>query len=159
MKDKTVDTVKIIKANISHLNDVAPLFVLYREFYNGFPEHEASKEFIKQRLTNNESTIFIAYFDNNGEKTACGFVQLYPSFSSVSAKRSIILNDLYVDEAYRQKGIARRLMETAKEYAQSQQANGLSLSTAHDNVNAQALYESLGYEQDKQYLHYFLSIK
>jgi ribosomal protein S18 acetylase RimI-like enzyme len=80
-------------------------------------------------------------------------------FSSISAKRILVLNDLYVDEPFRKSGAAKSLMEKALEYAQRQKAYALSLSTAHDNYNAKALYESLGYKQDKHYLHYVLSIE
>ena len=96
--------------------------------------------------------------------TACedgqivGFTQLYPSFSSVSMKRIWILNDLFVVATHRKKGIARLLMETAKQYAQEAGAVRIVLATKISNNLAQALYESLGYIKDEEFYHYSLSL-
>ena len=83
---------------------------------------------------------------------------MYPSFSSVSAKRSWILNDLYVAAGSRRSGVARTLMNAAKDFAIGTGAKGLSLSTARSNVIAQALYESLGYEKDSDFYSYYLRV-
>lgn len=102
--------------------------------------------------------IFVAYQKYEGKKIAVGFIQLYPTFSSISAQQSLILNDLFVDSSARKLGVAKALMAQAKAYGEQIGAKGLALSTAMDNVNAQALYEGLNYQRDNSYFHYFLSI-
>ena len=76
-------------------------FDLYRLFYGQESNLEGAKEFLKERLVNEESVVFIAFDENN----PIGFVQLYPSFSSVSMERSWVLNDLYVKETARTKRV------------------------------------------------------
>ena len=50
-----------------------------------------AKQFIV-RMKNGESVIYLAMDDNN---EAMGFVQLYPSFTSVGMNKMWILNDLW----------------------------------------------------------------
>lgn len=47
-------------------------------------------------------------------------------------------------------------MNRAKEHAQSEDALGLTLSTTTDNLVAQRLDESLGYERDTTFYQYNL---
>ena len=49
-------------------------------------------------------------------------------------------------------------MNAAKDFVISTDAKGISLETAPDNVNAQALYESLGYEKSSGFYSYYLSV-
>jgi len=143
---------KIIEANIKHLDEVARLFNLYRIFYKQPDDLERAHQFIKGRMEMNESTIFVS---DNADGTLSGFVQLYPSFCSVSTISILILYDLYVDPDIRTKGIGRALMNKAREYAQENGFKRLELSTAKDNFIGQSLYESLGYEVDEEFLHFY----
>ncbi len=143
------------KAHSGDVKTLAPLFDAYRVFYEKESNLSLAEQFLKERLENDESVIFLVKTE---EGECAGFVQLYPVFSSLSAQRSWILNDLYVVEKHRGSGAARLLMEAAKEYARKTGANGIALETAPDNAPARALYESLGYQEEKGFLHYFLSL-
>ena len=146
---------KIVQAEIEHLREVSRLFNLYRIFYKEKDDLDNAKQFIKQRLENGDSTIFISI---NDDASLNGFVQLYPSFCSVSMIPILILYDLFVDPDIRTKGIGRSLMNKAEQYAQENGFKRLELSTAKDNFIGQSLYESLGYEVDDEFLHYSLEI-
>jgi len=146
---------KIIEANIKHLDEVARLFNLYRIFYEQPDDLERAHQFIKGRMEMKESIIFVS---DNADGTLSGFVQLYPSFCSVSTIPMLILYDLFVEPDTRTKGIGRSLMNKAGQYAQENGFKRLELSTAKDNFIGQSLYESLGYEVDDEFLHYSLEI-
>ena len=146
---------KIIEANFKHLDEVARLFNLYRIFYKQPDDLERAHRFIKGRMEMKESIIFVS---DNADGTLSGFVQLYPSFCSVSTISILILYDLFVDPDIRTKGIGRALMNKAKGYAQENGFKRLELSTAKDNFIGQSLYESLGYEVDEEFLHYSIEI-
>lgn len=143
------------RASLEDAKNVATLFNDYRVFYKQESDITVALKFISERLDRNESVIFCA---QDAKGVLIGFTQLYPNFSSVSAKRSWILNDLYVSSAARRLGVARKLMNAAKDFAISTDAKGISLETAPDNVNAQALYESLGYEKSSGFYSYYLSV-
>jgi ribosomal protein S18 acetylase RimI-like enzyme len=138
-------------ATINDLHSLTPLFDSYRGFYKQESNLEAARHFLKERLLNQDSVVFIAFDESN----PVGFVQLYPSFSSVSMKRSWVLNDLYVNEAARKKGFGEKLIKKAIEYAEETGAKGLLLETGHDNVKAQRLYEKVGFKKESNYFYYF----
>jgi len=146
---------EIVKATLDELDLVTPLFDAYRVFYGQGSDLNIARDFIKARLESQESVIFLAV-GSQGE--ALGFTQLYPSFSSVSAARTWILNDLYVTDSARKQGVATQLMNAAKKLATEGEVKGLALETAEDNVNAQKLYESLGYKKELGAYHYFLDL-
>jgi ribosomal protein S18 acetylase RimI-like enzyme len=89
---------------------------------------------------------------------ALGFTQLYPLFSSVRMVRTWLLNVLFVAAGARRQGVAKALLEAAATQARNLGAASLSLSTALDNAPAQALYESLGWQRDRQFCSYDLTL-
>ena len=143
------EMVNIIEAHLEQLPDLVPLFDCYRMFYRQKSDFVGGREFLRERLSQKEAVIYIAYVDEN----AVGFVQLFPLFSSVSMQRMFVLNDLYVEENYRGQGIATALIDKAKELVVSMGQKGLALQTEQDNP-AQKLYEHLGFKRDPD-LHYF----
>jgi ribosomal protein S18 acetylase RimI-like enzyme len=147
--------ISIKRATLNNINEVSELFNAYRVFYKQESDLALANSFITQRLINKDSVIFCAYDDNDN---ALGFTQLYPTFSSVSARKSWVLNDLYVSSSARRLGAGKKLMEMAKLFAIETNAKGIALETCKNNVNAQALYESLGYEKEGSVYHYFLSL-
>jgi len=138
------------QATIQDLEQLVPLFDGYRQFYGRASDVAAAREFLLARFTHNESTLFIAH---EGERTI-GFTQLYPSFSSISLARIFVLNDLFVHEHARRKGVASALLSAAVNFATALGADRLSLSTAITNDAAQALYHSAGWKRDDQFLAY-----
>jgi ribosomal protein S18 acetylase RimI-like enzyme len=83
-----------------------------------------------------------------------GFAQLYPVFSSVSAQSAWILNDLFVDSAWRRRGVAAALLTAVLEHGKNTRAAWMSLQTAPDNQAAQALYKRFGFVPDDTYLSF-----
>lgn len=148
-------TILIQQANPNDVDRIAPVFDAYRMFYQQQSDLDLARRFLFERLTNQESILFFAS-DASGQ--ALGFVQLYPSYSSVSVQRLWILNDLYVQQSARRQGIARKLMDRAREFAIDTKAKGLFLETAHDNYQGQSLYTSLGYQKNSEY-YYFLDLR
>lgn len=144
------------EATHQDVDTLAPLFDAYRQFYERPSNLSLAREFLAARLERAESVIFLAL---DGD-AAIGFVQLYPLFSSTSAEpgRWWMLNDLFVVPAARGRGVGRLLMNRARKLAADTDARGLELATARTNVTAQALYESLGYRRDDEFLHYELHL-
>ncbi|MEP7373054.1 MAG: GNAT family N-acetyltransferase [Chitinophagaceae bacterium] len=137
----------IRQATIDDLDQLAILFAKYREFYEQPYEPDASGNFLEERISKEESVIFIAL-----DKDAyAGFTQLYPSFSSVGLKKIWILNDLFVSAEHRQKGIAQALINRVIEYSKLTGRKKVVLSTAYDNFTARKLYEKLGFSREDFY--------
>lgn len=99
------------------------------------------------------------FFAEGAAGQALGFVQLFPTFSSIEAHRTWLLGDLFSAPAARGRGVGKQLMNTARAFALLSGAKGLTLETATDNHVAQRLYESLGYVRDSGYYTYCLDLK
>lgn len=147
---------KIFKAESVDLQTSSLLFDLYRQFYEQKSDINSAKEFLSERILNNESVIFLAVCEQAND--GMGFVQLYPSFSSVSLKKIWILNDLFVHKSHRRKGVAEALIEKSRMLCIETDAKGLILETHKSNADAQRLYDKTGFKKDEDHFYYILSV-
>ncbi len=146
--------IKIVRATGANLEQIAPLFDAYREFYRQESDLEGARSFLTMRFLKSDSIILLAFVD----KVPVGFTQLYHTFSSVSMKPSYILNDLYVRKEYRGQGVAAELLEEAKTLAKANNQKGIALETEKNNP-AQKLYERLDWAKDNELFHYYWTNK
>lgn len=143
--------VTIKKATIEDLDSIASLFDAYRIFYRKESDLDAASVFIKERITNNESIIYLAFI----EDVPVGFTQLYPIFSSTRMKRVWLLNDLYVDKKHRGKGISKMLLNQSKQLAKDTKAAAVVLETEKSNDIGNQLYPSAGFTIEDDVNHYY----
>lgn len=135
-------------ATLNDLDQLAPLFVAYRQFYGQHSDLKVTRQFLSDRLGRDELVILIAE-DRIG--TVVGFVQLYPNFSSILAAPMYLLSDLFVVPEVRRRGVGTLLLQSAVETARAAGAVRVELATAITTVSAQRLYESLGWQRDEFY--------
>src|SRR5258706_3525813 len=122
--------VTVRQATIFDLDLIAPLFDAYRQFYRKPSDLGLARRFLLERFQHNQSIILLALQQDGA---AVGFTQLFPSFSSVSAARSFILNDLYVRPETRRKRDGALLLDPAASFSPAVAAVRLTLSTAVTN--------------------------
>ncbi len=164
---------EIVRAGLEDVEIVAPLFDAYRQFYKLPSKEEAARRYLHARLVKDEAVIFLALEESsagepaarsfkrsahNAHRAALGFTLLYPTWSSLSLRRWWNLNDLYVVPEARKRGVARALMERARQLAEETGASGLGLETAKNNYPAQQLYEQLGWKRDEEFFRYELHV-
>jgi GNAT superfamily N-acetyltransferase len=149
-----MNPIQIEYADLTDLDTLVPLFNAYRMFYEQPSNPESARAYLGERLCLRESVILLATRGDQG----IGFVQLYPGFSSIDMRRQWTLEDLFVVESSRQAGVARTLMDAARRHAEQTGAVRLALATSRANHKAQALYETLGYSLDNEYLVYTLDL-
>jgi GNAT superfamily N-acetyltransferase len=145
---------EIKRAALTDLDQLAPLFDAYRMFYEQPQDAALARRFLHERIERDQSVVLLAMNDD----AAVGFTQLYPTFSSVRAARVWVLNDLYVDQSARRQGVAQALLTAAAMFARDDGAIRLELETTPDNRNAQALYESGGWQLYDGTLRYHLAL-
>ncbi|MEO8146284.1 MAG: GNAT family N-acetyltransferase [Bacteroidia bacterium] len=146
----------IKRATLDDLNSLAELFDSYRNFYKKESAIEEAKQFLKERITNNESVIFVSF---NQQNIMTGFVQLYPLFSSTRMKRLWLLNDLFVRADYRGLRISVALINKAKHLCYETNACGLTLETAKTNDIGNQLYPLMEFILDEDHNFYYWDIK
>jgi GNAT superfamily N-acetyltransferase len=142
-----MSSITVRQAVLSDLEELAVLFNKYREFQGQAGDLPAAQDFLRARFNHGESVIFVAHRVSE----PAGFAQLYPSYSSVSLARVFVLNDLFVHESGRRKGVASKLLEAVEDYAWSLGAVRVTLNVARNNEHGQALYEALGWRRDRQF--------
>jgi ribosomal protein S18 acetylase RimI-like enzyme len=143
-------TDSVRRASIQDLDRLVPLFDAYRQFYGQHSDLIVAQQFLNDRLVRNESVVLIA---EDGAGRAVGFVQLYPTFSSILAAPMYVLSDLFVISIVRRRGVGTRLLVSAAETARMAGAVRLELATAITNISAQKLYVALGWQKDDFYLY------
>jgi L-amino acid N-acyltransferase YncA len=104
--------VTVRQATIFDLDLIAPLFDAYRQFYRKPSDLGLARRFLLERFQHNQSIVLLAL---QRDGSAIGFTQLFPSFSSVSAARIFILNDLYVRPEGRRKRVGSLLLAVLDE--------------------------------------------
>ncbi len=107
------------------------------------------------RAPEHEGVQLIAWDDDEG--TPLGFATIFWSWSTLSAGRLAVMNDLYVTEAARGTGLADALIAACRDQARAHGAVKLAWSTALDNHRAQAVYDRVG-GQRSQWLDYDLRV-
>lgn len=145
-----MNNLSVRQATLADLSALSKLFDRYRQYQGQASESAAAHSFLRARLENAESVLFIA----ESEGKAMGFAQLFPSFSSISLQRVFILNDLFVAESGRRQGTATALLLAVEAYAWSLNAARLTLNVARLNPAAQGLYEARGWKQDDVFFMY-----
>ncbi len=140
----------------SQYEELLPMIAAYQGFYgNNDICTERNREFFRRFIAPSDDGILIGAWrdsESPGDDRArklIGYACLYWHFSSTRAVETVLLNDLYVDEAVRGEGIGRALIEASAEVAKKRGAHHLEWSTRPDNVTAQRLYASTGAERSE----------
>ena len=149
-----MSSITIRQAVLADLDAVAILFDGYRQFYGQTSDEAAAKTFLQARFEHGQSVVLLA--ESQGQTV--GFTQLYPSFSSVSMARVFVLNDLFVAPSARRLGVGEALLAAAADHSRQLGAVRLSLTTNVQNLAAQALYASMGWERDQKFYAYHLAV-
>jgi GNAT superfamily N-acetyltransferase len=133
----------ITRVTEADLPDLLPLMRGYCDFYAVAPSDDDLLELSRALLASpDRDGIQLIARDDDG--AAVGFATVYWTWSTLSARRVGVMNDLYVAEQARGSGLAEALIAACVELCREQGATELSWQTATDNHRAQAVYERVG---------------
>ena len=138
------------RAGLDDLDALGHLYDAYRQFYGMPSEPDATRAYLKARLTNEESVVFVA----EAGSRVIGFCQLYPSFCSVFMGPIFVLYDMFVASEARQRGAGASLLASAAQHADRHGALRMDLKTARNNEAAQSLYEANGWVRNEMFYEY-----
>jgi GNAT superfamily N-acetyltransferase len=126
----------------------------YADFYEVSPTDEALLELSRALIADpvNEGMQFLAR-DDAGR--AIGFATVYWLWSTTSATRIGLMNDLFVAPEGRGSGAAEALIERCRAACRERGASKLTWQTAKDNGRAQAVYDRIGGHRE-EWLDYWL---
>ncbi len=128
----------------------------YREFCGFKVSYKETNKFFQNILTKNKATTFIAI---SAEDEVMGFINLYPSYSTLALSKIWILNDLGVSNRFRRLGVAQALIKESVEFAKKSGAIRIELKAEKTNLNAQKLYSEIGFKIDQNHIYYRVPLK
>jgi GNAT superfamily N-acetyltransferase len=135
-----VPEVQVRPVSANELEEVLPLIAGYQNFYGAEPDNERNRRFFSRFLDPSEEGLLLGAW---ADGSVVGFATLYWFFSSTKAAESVLMNDLFVRDDIRGKGIGRALIHRALDEARRRGAAHLEWFTAPDNATAQRLYDSV----------------
>jgi GNAT superfamily N-acetyltransferase len=137
--------IEIAPLVVAEFEPVLPLIAAYQRFYEVEPvDEERNRSFFRRFLAPSDDGLLLGA--RQGEEIV-GFACLYWHFSSLAAAETVLMNDLFVSEAARGRGVGRGLIEASAAVARERDAAHLEWATAPDNHTAQRLYDSTGAER------------
>ncbi len=152
--DIAADDYTITRVAAEDLADLLPLMRGYCDFYESSPPDENLRALSRALLDDPElEGVQLIARDATGQ--AAGFATVYWSWSTTTACRIGVMNDLFVAESARGRGLADRLIEAARAECARRGARKLTWQTAPDNLRAQAVYDRIGGARE-QWVDYWL---
>jgi GNAT superfamily N-acetyltransferase len=138
------------------LPDLLPLMRAYCDFYKVSPGDQALLRLATALIDNPEceGTQLIA---REPDGRAVGFATIFWSWSTTHASRIGVMNDLFVAEGARGRGLAEDLVMACRSECSRRGARRLTWQTAPDNRRAQAVYERIGATRE-QWVDYWLDV-
>jgi GNAT superfamily N-acetyltransferase len=140
--------------------DVPELLLLMRgycDFYEVDPSDDALLAMSRMLIDDPElEGVQLIARDDDGR--AVGFATIFWTWSTLSASRLAVMNDLFVVADARGGGHADALIAECVERARARGATELAWQTAKDNARAQAVYDRVGATRDERWLDYSLDV-
>jgi GNAT superfamily N-acetyltransferase len=136
------------------LGELLPLLRAYADFYEVSPSDEALLGLSRALIADPERE-GMQFLARDGEGRAIGFATVYWLWSTTSATRIGLMNDLFVAPEGRGSGAAEALIERCRAACRERGASKLTWQTAKDNARAQAVYDRIGGER-QEWLDYSL---
>lgn len=127
----------------------------YCEFYEVDPPDEKLLDLARALLADPGCEGFQLIARDDGG-VAIGFATVYWSWSTLSAGRIAVMNDLYVAPEGRGTGLAEALIDECRRRARERGCASLEWSTAEDNHRAQKVYDRVGGKREDQWVSYSL---
>ena len=130
------------------LEDLLPLARAYCEFYEVAPADEDLLALSRALIADPEREgVQLIARDLRGR--AIGFATVVWTWSTLSARRLGVMNDLFVAPHARGSGVAEALIYACRVQCRSRGVPRLAWQTAKDNLRAQKVYDRVGGERSE----------
>lgn len=138
------------------LPELLPLMRGYCDFYEVDPSDDELLALARTLIHDPAQGVQLIERDADG--SAVGFATIFWTWSTLSAARLGVMNDLFVVEDARGGGHADALIAECAERCRQRGATELAWQTAYTNHRAQAVYKRVGAKRDERWLDYSLDV-
>jgi GNAT superfamily N-acetyltransferase len=139
------------------LPELLPLMRGYCDFYEVDPSDAELLALARELIASpDRDGLQLIARDESGR--AVGFATIFWTWSTLSASRIAVMNDLFVSPDARGGGTADALIEACAERARERGATSLDWQTARDNERARKVYDRVGGQADDRWVDYALAL-
>ena len=138
------------------LDDLLPLMRGYCDFYEVSPPDDALLAMSRALLADPDAE-GLQLIARGEDGQAAGFATIFWTWSTLSASRIGVMNDLFVASGARGGGLADALIAECVVRCRERGATSLGWQTAKDNHRAQAVYERVGGKRE-EWLDYSIDV-
>ena len=146
--------VTIAAVGEADLADLLPLVRGYADFYGVAPADEDLMA-LSRALIADPQREGVQFLARTHDGRAVGFATVFWLWSTLSARRVGLMNDLFVAPDARGAGAADALIERCRAACREQGAGRLTWQTAKDNARARAVYDRIGGTRE-EWLDYWI---
>src|SRR5215218_4129285 len=140
------------------LPDLLPLMRGYCDFYEVRPSDEDLLTMSRALIADPDREGFQLVARDASSGAAVGFATVFWNWSTLSARRDALMNDLFVAETARGSGVAEALIDECARLVREHGGRELEWQTARDNLRAQAVYDRVGGKRDERWISYSLPV-
>lgn len=137
----------ITKLSRKEFKQIYPIYLRYRESANATSTIAEVKKYLLEENKRTEDEIFTAAVAGK----PVGFLHFGKEFSTLSGNIRYRMKALFVDEEYRGKGIAKRLVEAMQEFAADKE---VVVKAKKSNEVSPFLYPKTGFQEDPDFIHF-----
>ena len=143
----------------SDLPELLPLMRGYCDFYEVDTPDEDLLSLSRALIADHDAEGLQLLARSGEDGHAVGFATIFWSWSTLSASRTGVMNDLFVTTDARGSGVAEALIRECVERCRRRGGvKSLEWQTAKDNLRAQALYDRVGGKRS-EWLDYSLDVE
>jgi GNAT superfamily N-acetyltransferase len=139
------------------LPDLLPLMRGYCDFYEVNPPDDALLARSRVLIEDPERQ-GVQLMARGDDGRAVGFATIFWTWSTLSADRLGVMNDLFVSADARGGGVADALIAACADQCRKRGVPDLAWQTAKTNERARAVYERVGATRDERWLDYSLEV-
>lgn len=118
--------------------------ILDEKKYNKNIDENFKVENYFENVIQNEENILLAYFDDGNESKLAGYI--FVKQIKDDNTLGYLFDGLYVEEDYRQKGIAQNLIDSALELLEDKDISFINVNVMYENEVARRIYNSAGFK-------------
>ncbi len=148
--------IKIRKAKKSDSKEIIRLIIELARFEKLKPPSPAAqKNLIRDAFSSKPPFEIFLAFDGD---TAVGYAFYFYTYSTFLAKRTLYLEDIYINDKYRGSGIGKKLMEKLFSTAKAKKCGRMEWIVLDWNKNAINFYDRLGAKEMKEWKFYRMTL-